>query len=258
MKNFLLTFFAVCMLCNGFGQNRKKDQEVDIVNHEVQLGESVRMISKKYMVDPSEIYKLNKFAVEGITQGMILKIPVPKKESMVSKESIPSPDSTTTSTESSTSMQSVSETPTGSKEEIKQIIITERKTEVNHKVLPKETLFSLAKEFDVTVEDIKSNNKETLKNGLQIGQIIVIPTSKEVDIKQSTTIADQKPTKIEKPVAVAETSVGTVAHKVEPKETLYSVARKYNVTVDEIKQKNESLLKNGLQIGQVLQIPTHN
>ena len=80
-----MTFFIVCSLCNGFGQNRKKDQEVDIINHEVQLGESVRLISKKYLVDPAEIYKLNKFAVEGISQGMVLKIPVPRKEGAAPK-----------------------------------------------------------------------------------------------------------------------------------------------------------------------------
>ena len=80
MKKIFMAFFAICILSNTFGQNKKKDQEVDIIDHQVQLGESVRLISKKYLVDPGEIYKLNKFAVEGISQGMVLKIPVPKKE----------------------------------------------------------------------------------------------------------------------------------------------------------------------------------
>jgi LysM repeat protein len=35
---------------------------------------------------------------------------------------------------------------------------------------------------------------------------------------------------------------------------LYSLSKKYNVSVDEIKQQNEVLLKNGLQIGQILTI----
>ena len=55
MKRIFMAFFAICILSNTFGQNRKKDQEVDIIDHQVQLGESVRLISKKYLVDPAEI-----------------------------------------------------------------------------------------------------------------------------------------------------------------------------------------------------------
>lgn len=320
MKKLFVAFFTFCMLCTSFGQNRKKDQEVDIINHEVKLGESVRMISKKYLVDPAEIYKLNKFAVDGISEGMVLKIPVPRKEGAAPKETPtisndnnsderpvskeqPVADNTTSSStpkksnhksnppsnansDSNTNSTSNSNATSGSNEattstndqsttpasdgEIKQIVITERKTEVNHKVVAKETLFSLAREYNVSVEDLKANNKEALKNGLKVGQTIVIPKEKTVDIKQSTSIDPSLPNS-GKPKPIAESSKPkpeivatpttpgeTIKHKVEPKETLYSLAKKYNVTVDEIKQQNETLLTKGLQIGQTLTITTHN
>ncbi|WP_298223394.1 LysM peptidoglycan-binding domain-containing protein [Flavobacterium sp.] len=301
MKKMLLALIAMGMMSFSFGQNRKKDQEVDIIDHQVQLGESIRMISKKYLVDPSEIYKLNKFAVEGISQGMVLKIPVPRKEGAPAKEvaSASNEDIAVNQSGSSTSQevvavdkpskaypektetvktQPVQENPTSipspastPKNDIKKIVITERKTEVNHKVVAKETLYSLARDFNVSVEDIKANNAEVLKNGLQIGQIIKIPTEKSIDIKQSTSVTDETPksekpsrtTTETKPVVVQKNTTETadanvIKHKVEPKETLYSLSKKYNVTVDDIKMQNEALLKNGLQIGQTLTIKTNN
>jgi LysM repeat protein len=267
MKKIVLLFFVFFVVGKGFGQIKKKDQDVDIINHEVQLGESVRMISKKYLVDPSEIYKLNKFAVDGISQGMILKVPVPKKTNVVVSETSTTPNETTSSPdETATTNGKVVDSPpiTEPVKDIKKIVITERKTEVNHKVEPKETLFSLAKQFNVTVDDIKANNKEILKNGLQVGQIIVIPTEKTVDIQQSTTLTDDAPKTLDAPkketaskeVPSEPSENKTIKHKVEPKETLFSLSRKYNVSVDEIKEQNEILLKNGLQIGQILTITT--
>lgn len=290
MKKILLAFFAICVLGSSFGQNRKKDQEVDIIDHQVQLGESVRMISKKYLVDPAEIYKLNKFAVEGISQGMVLKVPIPRKEGAPVKEVASSGNPETINSNSVAVQKEIADNPSGKNEplkteavsesanptpnnDIKKIVITERKTEVNHKVLPKETLYSLARDFNVSVEDIKANNPEVVKNGLQVGQIVKIPTENSIDIKQSTATGEEtktvKPTRTTaessttKPVAVQSSAVeassgSSIKHKVEPKETLYSLSKKYNVSVDEIKMQNETLLKNGLKIGQILNIKSNN
>lgn len=250
-------------MCASVAQNRKKDQEVDIIDHQVQLGESVRLISKKYLVDPAEIYKLNKFAVEGISQGMVLQIPVPRKEGAPEKEiasgemapnelngSVPTNDK-------SIETETIAENPIPNSE-IKKIVITETKTEVNHKVTPKETLYSLARDFNVSVDDIKANNPEVVKKGLKIGQIIKIQTEKSIDIQQSTSVAETKPSQI-KDNTTNNTSKSIVKHhKVQPKETLYSLSKKYNVTVDDIKMQNDELLKNGLQIGQTLIIKTNN
>lgn len=264
MKRIFMAFFAICILSNTFGQNKKKDQEVDIIDHQVQLGESVRLISKKYLVDPAEIYKLNKFAVEGISQGMVLKIPIPKKEVPVKEIATTGTDDATNIQKEATSEVKENPIPTPNND-IRKIVITERKTEVNHKVVAKETLFSLARDYNVSVDEIKQNNVEVLKNGLKIGQIIKIPKEKTVDIQQSTSLTDDIPKKetveSEKPKLVvsqdtaSETkSESTIKHKVEPKETLYSLSKKYNVSVDDIKQQNEFLSKNGLQIGQILTI----
>lgn len=287
MKRILVTI-VLLIAWDSFGQVKKKDQEVDIITHEVKLGESVRLLSKKYLVDPAEIYKLNKFAVEGIKEGMVLQIPVPRKAGVPAKETGVSKEAAVTDeTEQKEKPQAVTEQPVkqesvdpgiqkvdaGIKKQepvsvsapagdIKQIIITEDKTEVNHKVLPKETLYSLSRDYNVTVDEIKANNPQVAKSGLQVGQVVKILTSRKVDIKQSNTIV--RPVTKSQPVQPTTAEVKTdgsakvIRHQVQPKETLYSLSKKYNVTVDQIKEQNAQLLINGLQIGQVLEIKPNN
>jgi len=282
MKKGILLFLVVFVCLDVSGQNRKKDQEVEIINHEVQLGESVRLISKKYLVDPAEIYKLNKFAVDGVSQGMILRIPVPKKEEPVAQqeETRPDPEPVAeqpreTPAEKPVAEKPVATKPTKKSEPVKQNaepvktntepVIYER-TSDTHTVVPKETLFSLARKYGVAVDDIKAANPELQNGGLKVGQVIQIPpvknngqsaalvvTEKAAPEKKQTPKSAPMTTE---PVAAAPTSSGTetVTHVVAPKETLYSLSKRYNVTVDEIKQQNQTLLTKGLQIGQTLTI----
>ncbi len=296
MNRLLILFFSLCFAMTAHSQSQKKEQEVDIVDHQVQFGETVRMISKKYLVDPAEIYKLNKFAVEGISQGMTLKVPVPRKEGQPKKEievtdnhdGIAQNDANNESSTSDSKQQEVkskevrkpqpvksepiitsSETSIDSnvqtaaatkKPEIKKIVITETQTDINHKVVAKETLYSLSRDFNVSVDEIKSANPELATKGLQIGQVVKIPKGKTVDVQQSTSVdAPVARSEKSKETSVAQTQNNSsnseiITHKVEPKETLYSLSRKYNVPVDQIKSQNEDLLKNGLQIGQTLTI----
>ncbi|MBX9851602.1 MAG: LysM peptidoglycan-binding domain-containing protein [Cytophagaceae bacterium] len=98
------------------------------------------------------------------------------------------------------------------------------KTFILHKIEAKETLYSLAKRYKVSVDEIKAANPE-LTADLKIGQSIFIP------YKSSKT------------------------HTVAAKETLYSISKKYGVSVDAIKAANPDASKGELSIGQVLTIP---
>ena len=261
MKRMVLFFLVVLTEIHVLGQT-KRDQETDIINHEVQFGESVRLISKKYLVDPAEIYKLNKFAVEGITQGMILKVPVPHKEEVISAEQQP---------QINTATQIVTETvpePIASEKAItarsegkttRNVAVINRNSGISHTVLAKETLFSLSRKYEVSVDEIKLSNPDIVKNGLQIGQVINIPTVRVLENNESSIGSDETPTaEIAKKAHAAENKSDWIEHTVAPKETLYSLSKKYNVTVDEIKRENEALLKNGLKTGQVLSIRKNN
>lgn len=107
---------------------------------------------------------------------------------------------------------------------------------VVHEVEQGETLFSLSQRYTSPVSDIQLENN-LQQNGIDIGQILMIP----VTISQPVEIM---PANFEK---------GT-SHIVQPKETLYSIARKYNIHVDELKGVND-LASNNLDIGQVLMVP---
>lgn len=242
----MLFFFVLCVFQFSLGQY--KDQDVEIVNHEVKSNESVRALSKKYMVDPADIYKLNRFAVNGITEGMVLQIPVPKKESS-SKQEV---QSTNSSLEEALVVDAAEEEKKIAIElEINKELesaIVENKVVNQHVVEPKETIFGLSKKYNVTVEEIQAVNPEIQKEGLKTGQVVVIPTAKKSANKEfsDSIVNSTKESEIKDKVEEF------IKHKVEPKETLYGLSKKYNVSVDEIKQKNEAVLQNGLQIGQIL------
>ncbi len=89
-----------------------------------------------------------------------------------------------------------------------------------------DTLWGIARKFGITVDDIKNANN-LKSNTLSIGQLLYIPTQME------------------------KTSSDT--YTVKSGDTLYSIARKYNLSVDELKELN-NLTSNTLSIGQVLKI----
>ena len=100
---------------------------------------------------------------------------------------------------------------------------------VIHKVISKQTLFSLARRYGTTVDAINKENP-SLTSGLQVGQVLRIPYGKAL-------IDD----------------ANNVTHTVASGETLFAIASKYGVQVDEIKQLN-NLSANSLSVGQVLVI----
>lgn len=56
----------------------EEDADAFFIDHKVTMGEKIIMISKKYMVDPKDIYKYNEEAVNGVEAGVVLKIPLHK------------------------------------------------------------------------------------------------------------------------------------------------------------------------------------
>ena len=280
MKQLVTFLFVICFALTVSGQS-KKNQEVDIVSHQVQLGESVRLISKKYLVDPAEIYKLNKFAVNGVSQGMVLQIPVPRKE----VKYVPEPEPQTTETNQAPqetqpvavdekAVEKPAEPKPTSRSRAKQAVTPIEKTttaETTHTVAAKETLYSLSRQYGVSVDAIKESNPEAGK-GLKVGQVIRIPAAgntgnnapaAQTAVQTATVVETAKQTETPKTdfntseqgkQTTSTASESAISHTVAPKETLYSLSKKYNITVDEIKQQNAAVLQRGLQVGQVLTI----
>ena len=90
-----------------------------------------------------------------------------------------------------------------------------------------DTLYSIARKFNTTVDNLKSLNNITT-DSLAIGQILKIP---------------------------GEESITGNIYTVKKGDNLYSIARTYGTTVDKLKDIN-NLTSNNLSIGQVLKLPS--
>ncbi|NDP20325.1 MAG: LysM peptidoglycan-binding domain-containing protein [Paludibacter sp.] len=101
-----------------------------------------------------------------------------------------------------------------------------------------EGLNAIGRKFNVSPDDIAKVNPE-VKEGLQIGQKILIPINK----KNRGNIKTEN-----------KTSQDFIQHKVERKQTLFAISRKYNVSQEEIKKLNPQI-ESGLHEGVILQIP---
>lgn len=110
----------------------------------------------------------------------------------------------------------------------------------NYVVKKGDTLYSIAKNNNITVDQIiKDNNLSN--NNLSIGQILKIRT---IDTMIEECFGEDYQ---------EENIPQSITYIVKKGDSLYSIARKYNTTVDSIKKKN-NLKTNLLSIGQVLKI----
>lgn len=103
-----------------------------------------------------------------------------------------------------------------------------------------EGLYAIARKFKVSKSDIEKANLD-VKTGINPGQQLLIPAPK-TETKQTTFSQNTN------------TSVEFVHHKVENKQTLFAISRKYNVSQELIKKYNPTI-SNGLTEGSVLMIP---
>lgn len=119
-------------------------------------------------------------------------------------------------------------------------------TYVIHKVESGEGLFGLARRYSSTVQAIQSANSMT-GNSLTLGQIVKVPVEKKAPAEPKQQVPATPPKS--SPTAAA----SPVIHNVKSGETLFAIARKYNVTVEQLKSWN-NLKSNGVQIGQKIKV----
>ncbi len=99
-----------------------------------------------------------------------------------------------------------------------------------HKVITKETVYSIANLYHVVAEDLIQANPIISEKGLQIGQSIIIPTIKTIN----NTVKND-----------------TIYHEVLAKETKYGIATKYGITVETLEANNPAI-KDNLMVGSKL------
>ncbi len=109
----------------------------------------------------------------------------------------------------------------------------------NYTVKKGDSLYSIARNFNTTIDQIKKDNS-LVTNTLSIGQVLKIRTRNEDNVI------------IEECFGEAYVPTDTT-YTVQKGDSLYSISKKFNTTVDNIKKKN-NLTLNVLSIGQVLKI----
>lgn len=101
-----------------------------------------------------------------------------------------------------------------------------------------EGLFAIGRKFDVAPDDIAKANP-TIKNGLKMGEQVLIPVRHSAEKKAQTE---------------TKSSPKFIEHKVAKKQTLFAISHKYNVSQEEIIKYNP-VVQNGFKEGLVLKIP---
>ncbi len=207
-----MRFFSVLILifCLATGASAQQEKPVVIdgkkfIMHTVEKGHTLYAISKKYSISIDDIVAENPNASQGVKVGDRLKIPVGKMDKSANKTPAPVLDNN--------------------------IIL--------HTVSKKETLYSIAKRYSVEPSDIVEINPSVL-NSLPEGTQVKIPINKAKFVPSSTLVPAEDGT--------------TFNHVVAKQETLYSLSKLFNVTVEEIKSANGGL-NQGLREGMTLRIP---
>ena len=201
-----------------------------LIKHTVKKGETVSAIAQKYQVEPSAIYELNPDCSRTLKLESIILIPRASSKGIKSK--------------------------------VQSKVTT---LETTHEVQPKETLFGIAKQYEISLEELNVANPELAETGLKAGQKIKIPTKdNQINvalIKKEIPKSESKKElvlKYKNGKSAAESEVlktTTLTHEVLPSETKFGIAKQYGISVADLDKANPILESEALKAGQKIRIP---
>lgn len=203
----------------------------------IKKGDTLYSIANKYNTTVDTIKKLNNLTSNTLTIGTTLKLPTTNLQNNNNKYIIQPGDTLyKIASQNNTTVDKLKELnnlntntltigntlllPTTE-------IIEIPTTSSTYTVKSGDTLYSIAKNNNTTVDKIKQLNDLTGDN-LSIGQVIKIPATSYI-----------------------ESPTTTITYKVKPGDTLYSIAREYNTSVNNLKELN-NLTTNLLSVDQTL------
>lgn len=172
---------VIAAVANYIGVPYTPPEGITTNTYVVQKGDSLYSIANKYNTTVDELKRINNLTSNILSIGQVLKLPSDKVSDVEKEENT-----------------------------------------ISYTVQKGDSLYSIARKYSTTIDKIKDLNNLTT-NLLSIGQVLLIPT----DTNLETTYTVQKG------------------------DSLYSIAKKYDTTVDRLKQLN-NLKSNLLSIGQIL------
>lgn len=110
--------------------------------------------------------------------------------------------------------------------------------EITHVVKQGESLYAIAKQYNTTIEAIVKQNGLS-QSAIKIGQKLILPSVASATLK------------VEQPIAQTGTAVQARIHTVAKGESLYAIAKKYGISLQELKDWNK-INETNIQPGQKL------
>ena len=173
------------------------------IKHTVVEGESIYLIAKKYKVSESDIYELNPKSKGALLQlKTVLLIPNKNSKSKDKKE----------------------------------VASSKNVNKETHVVESGESLYKIAKKYDISLEKLKELNPDIKPEAIQIGDKIVVNTKKVTN------------TSANRDANLCLDELGNQVHTVIKGETLYKLSKKYKVSVKDLEEMNPEIVAN-LPIG---------
>ncbi|MBJ2125655.1 LysM peptidoglycan-binding domain-containing protein [Flavobacterium sp. IB48] len=277
MKYYLTVLSLVFFITSSAFSQEK------VVKYKVSSGETINQIAQKFKVTPYDIYQLNPDARTGLVPNSVLLIPTKTGEAKkeVSETKTPTasgkeiihevqPKETFYSIEHKYGIsdealkaanpflektgvqigQKLVIPAKGSTPKTAEKPVKEKGAEkyVYHDVQPKETKFGIAKQYNITVDELEKRNPDIVNS---------LPVGYRLTIKGTAPKTESTPAKAVESKKSAETSKKAVTYmeyQVKPKETFYSLGRVFHLTQDELVALNPSL-SEGVKEGMVLKVP---
>ena len=197
----------------------------------VKSGDSLWSIAKKFNTSVSDIKTTNGLTSSKLSIGQVLKIPTkeetPTKENVYTVKSGDSLYSIAREFDTTVSEIMKLNNLTSTSLSIGQTLEIPTKEQASNTYIVKsgDSLYSIASRYNTTVDELRRLNNLT-STSLSIGQVLKVPTA---------------------------TDTSSQTYTVKSGDSLYSIARKYNTTVDELKRLN-NLTSTLLSIGQIIRV----
>lgn len=185
--------------------------------HKVEAKETIYGISKKYGISQDELMDANPFLRQRVLQiGDELVIP---GKSNTKEDGSIKPVVTQTDPPETTDFREIEEDD----------------NYIYLKIKPKQTIYSITKDYNVTEEVLRSLNPQ-LKNGLKAEDIIRIPKKKTTEKAEEEIVPEGM-------------------YKVKKGDTVFSLSKDFNVSQDDFYIANPAVQTGGLVVGSYVKIP---
>jgi LysM repeat protein len=250
---------VIILSLTGFSMEQTNSYPIKKVNgieyyvYTVQSGNGLYAISRKFGIAPEEISKVNPEIQKGLKSGQKILIPIQKnvQENEDASQRLKNELSLLEEKSFEENQKNLHQQTDNS--------LPSTTLFLQHKVEKNQTLFGISKKYNVSEEEILKYNPHVSKT-LHEGEILFIPINNQTDkIGNQFSNSSSNPSdsttksKFQKKNSSTEQSKNTT-HIVKPKETLYSISRIYNVSVEDILKLNPDAAPV-LKIGAELIIP---